>query len=550
MECIMFSIFPSSYCYYGTSCTTKQTSSHKQLRTFFFSNQYARREFVFTRQSSRNYELRSLIINGQIQNGATGETSRNKRFMMEGLHQDGDILAGKYKITGILGQGGSSITYEAEVGDGEKVALKAMSLRNMRGWKELDLFERECRVLQSLQHPSIPQYIDYFEVDTDRDRVFYIVQKIASGKSLADLVQSGWHVSEKEIKEVTIKVLDILRYLGDLRPPVIHRDIKPENIIWDTSTRRISLVDFGAVQDAVSITMIGSTVVGTYGYMAPEQFQNRATLQTDLYGLGCTILYILSGRSPSSFPQKRLKIDFKGLVPMSSHFANIVERLLEPAPEDRFQSADEVIEALMSEDGFLNKAASKNSNMRELRNRKISQPAGTKVLLTRTSSQLKISIPPGGVTAETAGTGTFAVAWNAFIAFWTGSAIRMGAPLFFTLFSLPFWFVGIRLAKRTVSSLVIGADLNFGSKKFSITWKLGNLWSYRVDGQTKDIISVGLIIEAEQNGQPITAACVKEGVNSHTFGASLELIEKKWLVHEINDFLGLSPLQQDSFPRV
>ncbi|XP_059072812.1 uncharacterized protein LOC131034044 isoform X2 [Cryptomeria japonica] len=536
MECIMFSIFPSSYCYYGTSCTTKQTSSHKQLRTFFFSNQYARREFVFTRQSSRNYELRSLIINGQIQNGATGETSRNKRFMMEGLHQDGDILAGKYKITGILGQGGSSITYEAEVGDGEKVALKAMSLRNMRGWKELDLFERECRVLQSLQHPSIPQYIDYFE--------------IASGKSLADLVQSGWHVSEKEIKEVTIKVLDILRYLGDLRPPVIHRDIKPENIIWDTSTRRISLVDFGAVQDAVSITMIGSTVVGTYGYMAPEQFQNRATLQTDLYGLGCTILYILSGRSPSSFPQKRLKIDFKGLVPMSSHFANIVERLLEPAPEDRFQSADEVIEALMSEDGFLNKAASKNSNMRELRNRKISQPAGTKVLLTRTSSQLKISIPPGGVTAETAGTGTFAVAWNAFIAFWTGSAIRMGAPLFFTLFSLPFWFVGIRLAKRTVSSLVIGADLNFGSKKFSITWKLGNLWSYRVDGQTKDIISVGLIIEAEQNGQPITAACVKEGVNSHTFGASLELIEKKWLVHEINDFLGLSPLQQDSFPRV
>ncbi|KAH9320535.1 hypothetical protein KI387_015174, partial [Taxus chinensis] len=337
-ECITLSYFPSSYCYLGNSCTAKQISSEKPLGTrFFFSKLYARRDFVFTRRTSRNNDPRSLIIKAQIQKNTTGETSRNKRSIVEGLHENGDMVAGKYKITGVLGEGGSSVTYEAEVGDGEKVALKAMSLRNMRGWKDLDLFERECRVLQSLQHPSIPQYIDYFEVDTDTDRVFYIVQKIASGKSLADLIESGWHASEEEVKEIALKVLEILRYLGDLRPPVIHRDIKPENIIWDIRTRTISLVDFGAVQDAVSITMIGSTVVGTYGYMAPEQFQNRATLQTDLYGLGCTILYVLSGRSPSSFPQKRLKIDFRGMVSTSSHFANIVDRLLEPAPEDRFQ---------------------------------------------------------------------------------------------------------------------------------------------------------------------------------------------------------------------
>lgn len=485
--------------------------------------------------------VQELIINDTID-----EPPLNKRSIIEGLHKYGDIVDGKYRITGLLGQGGASITYEAEVGDGDKVALKAMSLRNMRGWKDLDLFERECRVLQSLKHPSIPQYIDYFEVDTESDRVFYIVQKIANGRSLGDLVGSGWRISEDEVKEITLKVLEILQYLENLRPPVIHRDIKPENIIWDTKAKIVSLVDFGAVQDAVSMTMIGSTVVGTYGYMAPEQFQNRATLQTDLYGLGGTILYMLSGHSPSSFPQKRLKVDFRGFVTMSSHLEDIVERLLEPAPEDRFQSAEEVIKTLRLEDGS-SYDVFKNDHRRLSSNIKKRQPAGTKVELSRTPFNLKISIPPGGLTAEIAGTGTFAVAWNAFIAFWTGSAIRMGAPMFFTLFSLPFWFVGIGLARRAFSGLVISVDLNFGVKEFFITWKLSNLWSYKVDGQTKDILSVGVIIEAEQNGQPITTCCIKEGIKSHTFGAGLETIEKEWLVQEINDFLGLELPQQDRF---
>eukprot|EP01018_Ginkgo_biloba_P007894 Gb_26548 [translate_table: standard] len=537
MEYTMFSIFPRLNYSSGDIFSAKQTSAcipKPPGALFLFSNPYATRNFVSKKQRLTTFDVRPFTLNAKIQNNAVDEASLNKGSFMEGLHDNGDIVAGKYEITGILGQGGASITYEAEVEDNEKVALKAMSLRNMRGWKDLDLFERECRVLQSLQHPSIPQYIDYFEV--------------ASGRSLADLVESGWRVSEDEVKEISVKVLEILQYLGNLRPPVIHRDIKPENIIWDATTRTVSLVDFGAVQDAVSVTMIGSTVVGTYGYMAPEQFQNRATLQTDLYGLGGTILYILSGRSPSSFPQKRLKVDFRGLVPISSYLADIVERLLEPAPEDRFQSAEEVIIALTSEDGGFVDVSSINSNVRLSSKSKIRQPAGTKVVLTRTPSELKIRIPPGGLTAETVGTGSFALAWNAFIAFWTSSAIRMGAPIFFSLFSLPFWFVGIRLANKAFSSLAISANLDFGSKEFAITWRLGNFWSYKVEGQTKDILSARVIVEAEQNGQPITTCCIKEGVKSHTFGAGLTSIEKEWLIQEIKDFLGLDSSQQGRFP--
>lgn len=219
------------------------------------------------------------------------------------IHNKGDVVTGKYTIIGLFGQGAMGVTFEAERSDGEVVALKAMSLRNMKGWKELDLFEREARVLKSLNHPGIPAYIDYFQVDTKDDRIFYIAQRAAKGKSLEDLITGGWRVSEEKVKDIAIEVLSVLQYLGDLRPPVIHRDIKPENIILDKETGDVKVVDFGAVQDVASSTLIGSTVVGTYGYMAPEQFQNRATLQTDLYGLGGTMLYMLSGRPPSYFPQ-------------------------------------------------------------------------------------------------------------------------------------------------------------------------------------------------------------------------------------------------------
>ncbi|CAM6093156.1 unnamed protein product [Calypogeia fissa] len=268
-------------------------------------------------------------------------------------HKIGDVVGGKYRIIGVLGQGGVGTTYEAEREDGTTVALKALSLRNMKVWKDLELFEREARVLKSLRHPNIPEYIDYFEVDSSSDRAFYIAQKVAKGTSLADFVRGGWRFTEQEVVWIANEILQVLNYLGNLHPPVYHRDIKPENVIVDSDAKIVKVVDFGAVQDAASATLIGSTVIGTYGYMAPEQFQNRATSQTDLYGLGGTLLFLLSGRSPSSFAQKRLKVDFSS-VTVSPRLAAIIDKLLEPAPEDRFQSPLDVMYALKSVNEPLN----------------------------------------------------------------------------------------------------------------------------------------------------------------------------------------------------
>jgi serine/threonine protein kinase len=115
--------------------------------------------------------------------------------------------------------------------------------------------------------------------------------------------------------------------------------------------------------------------------MAPEQFQNRAGPQTDLYGLGATLLYVVSGCSPSSFPQKRLKVVFRHLVNVTPHLGDIIEQLLEPAPEDRFQSAEEAINALKGEGStWMRSSVSQKSPGNAWQLKTAQQPAGTEVV--------------------------------------------------------------------------------------------------------------------------------------------------------------------------
>jgi serine/threonine protein kinase len=252
-----------------------------------------------------------------------------------------------YRIVGILGDGGSGTTYQAlVVGTDRFVALKQLSLAQMDDWKSIELFEREAQTLSQLNHPSIPKYIDYFTIDTPTDRNFYIVQELAPGKTLSDWSESGLRSTEAQVKDIASQILDILSYLHDLTPPVIHRDLKPSNILR-TETGQISLVDFGAVRQAYHDTFLhGSTVVGTYGYMAPEQFRSQALPATDLYGLGATILALLTNRSPAELTQSNLKISFRNKIQVSPAFADWLERMLEPDPVDRFDTATTALAAL------------------------------------------------------------------------------------------------------------------------------------------------------------------------------------------------------------
>ncbi len=262
-------------------------------------------------------------------------------ILRSSVHAAGDRIADRYVVELELGRGGGAVTWACrDERTGEAVAVKGMALRGLESWKALELFEREARVLDSLDCPGIPRYVDHFSVDGEGGQRLYLVQALAPGRSLAERIRTGWRTDEAGVRRIAHALLDILAYLHGRTPPVLHRDLKPGNVILDDQ-QRVWLVDFGSVRDALRAPgELGSTTVGTYGYMAPEQLHGAASPASDLYGLGATLVTLLSGRSPSELPHQRLKLDLS-VVPCSPELRTWLAQLLEPAAEDRYTTVDE-----------------------------------------------------------------------------------------------------------------------------------------------------------------------------------------------------------------
>ncbi len=487
---------------------------------------------------------------------------------MAELHQIGETIQSRYRIEEVLGQGGIGITYAAmDLQTGDRVALKTLSFRRINDWKILDLFEREAKVLAQLNHPAIARYIDYFQVDSAQDLHFYIVQQLVEGRSLAQEIAHGWHGSEADIQAIAEQVLQILIYLHELKPPVVHRDIKPQNLIRQPDGK-IMLVDFGAVQDTYRHTQVGSsTVVGTYGYMPPEQFRGKSVPATDLYGLGATILFLLTGRSPADLPEIKLKISFRNAVSISPSFADWLDKMIEPAVEDRFMSARQALHALQNSpqnssqnpinsllnslgeslgEGLGNKLKEitdlrseeiarllSSDRDRPLGNYRYPRPLGSRIELKQTDSSLNIKIPPAGWRGEGASLLMFALFWNSFLVFWTAMALRAGI---FALFSIPFWLVGLGLGYVGLSTVFGEVRVVIGDRYFSIDWEVTGIKRH-VEGKTEDLRQSDLKSSYEVNNQPVMQVCLNQGIYSHKFGSGLSRVEKEWLTQEINDFL-------------
>ncbi|MCA6508685.1 MAG: serine/threonine protein kinase [Pseudanabaena sp.] len=462
---------------------------------------------------------------------------------MTELHQIGEIIQSRYRIVSVLGQGGVGITYAAlDAKTGDRVALKALSFRRMNEWKMLELFEREARVLSQLDHPAIPRYLDYFQIDRDRDRDFYIVQQLVEGKSLAQAIADGWHGSEEDIKQIAEQVLDVLIYLHELKPPVIHRDIKPQNVILQPN-RKIALVDFGAVQDTYRSTQVGgSTVVGTYGYMPPEQFRGKAVPATDLYALGATILFLLTGRSPVELPEIKLKLSFRDSVNISSHFADWLDKMIEPAIEDRFSSAKQSLNALQNpilpslesriRSLEISHSLGLNSDHNDTKYQ-YPKPLGSRIEIKKSNNILKVDIPAAGLRGEGISLLLFAIFWNVFLIVWTSFALRVGA---FALFSIPFWVVGIGIAYAGLSIVFGKVYLVISDRTFSIDWDILGVKRH-VQGKTQDLRQLELKSSYEVNNQPVMELRLNQGIYVHKFGSGLSRPEKEWLLQEINNFL-------------
>ncbi len=455
---------------------------------------------------------------------------------MESLHQIGDVIADRYRITESLGKGGMGTTYRADDATrGQDVALKVVSLRQIDDWKVLELLDREAKVLENLDHPAIPCYIDYFQVDLPDDRLFYLVRELVEGESLGDLIQRGWRTDESTVKDITIQILKILNYLHRLSPPVIHRDIKPQNIIRQVDGQ-VYLVDFGAVQDIYRHTLSKSgTFVGTIGYMPPEQFRGQVTPASDLYALGATIIFLLTGRSPDELPQKRMRIDFRPHVHLSSSFEHWLDGMVAPAIEDRFQSAADALIALQQESRqpYVNALQPLDAHPNLARPKK---PAGSRIQLQRTPNAIDIDIPPRGLSGDGMSFLFFAIFWNGFLVFWTTFAAIGGG--IFAAFSIPFWLVGIGMAMGAVYSIKKRSSVKINRHTFELHWQCMR-WSKTVTGKTEDLVNVEAHANTNMtvNNKPVVTCRITEGVRSYRFGSNLMPPERDWIVAEIEDFL-------------
>ncbi len=254
---------------------------------------------------------------------------------------------GRYELLSLLGEGGAANTYHArDTESGHEYAVKELRVLKSSHTKQISLFERECAILQELDHPQIPTFVDSVVERREETISLYLVQELIRGQSLQSILDTGEYYSARETVEIMRSCLCPLRYLHERTPPLFHRDIKPANVIRRPDGSCV-LVDFGAVREAVLDGKSGgSSVVGTFGYMAPEQFQARAYPSTDLYGVAATALQLLTGVDPGRFPLRRLKPDIHKYLRTDAHLAAILDILLEPAAEDRYSSSLSLINAL------------------------------------------------------------------------------------------------------------------------------------------------------------------------------------------------------------
>ena len=263
----------------------------------------------------------------------------------------GKILAERYQLDRPLGKKVGRQTWLARDRHTEQqVVVKLLLFDASLQWDDFKLFEREAEVLKSLEHPSIHRYLDFFELDETWGKGFALVQSYILAESLEEHLKSGRNFSEADAQEIARSLLQILQYLHDRKPPAIHRDIKPSNILLgDRSGHRLGavyLVDFGSVQTSIAKQTGTMTIVGSYGYMPPEQFSGRAIPASDLYGLGATLIRLVTGEHPADLPQEDLCVRFERAADLSPEFTCWLQRMVEPIPGRRIASAAEALKML------------------------------------------------------------------------------------------------------------------------------------------------------------------------------------------------------------
>jgi serine/threonine-protein kinase len=264
----------------------------------------------------------------------------------------------RYEILRMLGRGGFGVTFLARnvYLPGQPLCVikqlcpkfsDPLALQSAR-----KRFEREAKTLALLgSHSQIPSLLDYFVMNDE----FYLVQEYVRGATMARFVRRSGRVTEAGVKQFLREILPVLQYIH--KNQVIHRDIKPQNIIRCEDDGRLVLIDFGAVKEQIvqsgdtSMKAATTQFIGTVGFAPPEQFSLRPVYASDIYALGITCLYLLTGKAPLDFESERTtgEICWQDVVQVSDSFAKILEKMLKIPLRERYQSAEAVLRSLNKE---------------------------------------------------------------------------------------------------------------------------------------------------------------------------------------------------------
>ena len=434
-----------------------------------------------------------------------------------------EILLERYQLQRVLGKSAIRQTWLArDLTNEQQVVVKLLTANDELQWYDIQLFEREAKVLRQLNHPRIPQYYDDFVLEGDVI-YFALVQEYIPAKSIKELLASGTTFSETEVREIAIAVLKILIYLHKLNPPVLHRDIKPSNLLLDRSPNKnqIYLVDFGAVQDRVAAEGATFTVVGTYGYAPLEQFGGRATPASDLYALGATLINLATNISPADLPQFDSRMQFSHLVKFNPGFIRWLQQMTEPNLEYRFQRATEALKALE-----INELATSNIDNHIFDSSVLS--------LSKSLEKLEIYIPTDESQIKLVFGGGALILWILFILTSGGMASTWMGWLFFIL--------GAAIAAWLTLPGFVENDIFIDNKKFEIRWKLFGITLRKQRGNALEIEKAYISRTGGMGRKKVLEIILAVGIDEYSFGrlkSGLTKDESQHIASEIRNWLGI-----------
>ncbi len=255
----------------------------------------------------------------------------------------GTIIDGKYRILEEIGRGGMSYVYLARDSRlNQNWAIKEIRKQGSGKNDEIVINSllAEANLMKRLDHPALPRIVDII----DNGQTMYIVMDFIEGQSLDKVLKEYGAQTGERVLEWAKQLCDALSYLHSQKPPIIYRDMKPANIMLKPDGN-LKVIDFGIAREVKEQNLADTWPLGSPGYAPPEQYQGHTDVRSDIYALGMTLHYLLTGADPQSVGYKykpvrewnlSLSKEIKGIEA-------IIDKCTEAAPENRYQNCAELM---------------------------------------------------------------------------------------------------------------------------------------------------------------------------------------------------------------